>query len=46
MLTSLLALKTATKPNLENQPPHAADLVLVKLQYVVVFVCIEMSLLL
>ena len=36
-----LALKTATKPNLENQPPYAAVSVLKKPQHVVVLLSIE-----
>ena len=36
MPTSLRALKTAAKPNLENQPPYAAVSMTTKTQYMVV----------
>ena len=37
MPTSFQALKTAAKPNLENQPPYAAVSVMMKPQHTVVF---------
>ena len=44
MPTSFSALKTAAKPNLENQPPYAAVFVLVKPQHMVVFLSSEIVL--
>lgn len=46
MLTSFPALKTATKPNLENQPPYAAVSDSMKPQHMVVFSTLEIVLLL
>ena len=41
MPTTFSALKTATKPNLENQPPYAAVFVWAKPQHMVVFLTLE-----
>ena len=38
---SFPTLKTATNPNLENQPPYAAVSVLIKPQHMVVFLSLE-----
>ena len=45
MPTSFPALKTATKPNLENQPPYAAVSVRTEPQHMVVFLTLEIVLL-
>ena len=44
MPSSFQTLKTATKPNLENQPPYAAVFVLAKPQYMVVFLSFKIVL--
>ena len=43
MPTSFPPLKTATKPNFENQPPYAAVSNLMKPQHMVVFLTLEKS---
>jgi len=44
MPTSFSALKTATKPNLENYPPYAAVSTLMKPQHMVAFLRLEIVL--
>ena len=44
MPTSFSALKTATKPNLENYPPYAAVSTLMKPQHMVAFLSLEIVL--
>ena len=44
MPTSFSALKTAAKPNIENQPPYAAVSTLMKPQHMVAFLSLEIIL--